>query len=48
MNRVPVYWRRLIVRAIEDAIVLLILCIIIRLLAAGCALALDWLVTIFA
>ena len=27
MNKVPVYWRRLIVRAIEDAIILGCLCL---------------------
>lgn len=34
MNKIPVYWRRLIVRAIEDAIVLLCICIGIWALAA--------------
>lgn len=47
MNKVPVYWRRLIVRAIEDAIVLLVLCLVIRLLAEGLALARDWFVALF-
>ena len=47
MNRIPVYLRRLIVRAIEDAIVLLVMRLIIRLLAEGIAMARDWFVTLF-
>ena len=47
MNKVPVYWRRLIVRAIEDAIVLLVMCLIIRALAGGTAYVFDRLHVLF-
>ena len=47
MNKVPVYWRKLIVRAIEDAIVLLVMCLIIWLAAAGTTYAFDRLRVLF-
>lgn len=41
MNKVPVYWRRRIVRAIEDAIIWLVLCLIIWLAGAGLTYVFD-------
>jgi len=47
MNKVPVYWRRLIVRAIEDAIVVLVICIGIWLVGAGTTYVFDQLHVLF-
>ena len=48
MNKVPVYWRKLIVRAIEDSVVLVGLFVGMWLIGAGATLGLRWLTTLFA
>ena len=48
MNKVPVYMRRIIVRAIEDAIVLTVLIGATLFVGLGVSRALDWFVTLFA
>ncbi len=46
MNKVPVYWRRLIVRAIEDALILIMMCAGIWAVGSVMSLAVDWLATL--
>ena len=48
MDKIPVYWRRLIVRAIEDSIVLVGIFVGMWLVGSGVSRALEWFVTLFA
>lgn len=47
MNKVPVYWRRRIIRAIEDAIILLCMGIGVRLVGAFTTYVFDSLRVLF-
>ena len=46
MNKIPVYWRRLIVRAIEDALILIMMIAGIWAIGSVMSLAVDWLATL--
>ena len=46
MNKVPVYWRRLIVRAIEDALILIMMGCGIWAIGSVMSRAVDWLATL--